>query len=239
MFLGTPHSGTSFSRYGIFAAAMLAPFDSDVDIMRLLVADNTILKDLNDKFQACYKNTKRRYYFETHKTRRYLLGFIPWIREFVGYFPNILQYPGQHSWLTIWQVVSEKSATDGGDSNANIALHTDHRGMNKFQERKGNYLLVVEELIAMICANEQAQSEVGSICETPDHENIQQTKTMDPQLQQQIYQNDTLPPQVLLHKPVILYDARGRIFPFSPDFIGSVEVCYGVLSSCYCSDICL
>ena len=33
-----------------------------------------------------------------------------------------------------------------------------------------------------------------------------------------------IPAQVLLSKPAILHDARGRIFPFHLDFIDSAEV---------------
>lgn len=84
IFLGTPHSGTPFSRYGIYAARLFAPFDSDIDIMQPLIPNNATVKDLSDRFQAQYKNTRRFYYFETHKTRRYLLRFIPWVREYVS-----------------------------------------------------------------------------------------------------------------------------------------------------------
>ena len=36
--------------------------------------------------------------------------------------------------------------------------------------------------------------------------------------------NKEIPPQVLLSKPAILHDARGRTFHFHLDFINSAEV---------------
>jgi hypothetical protein len=86
IFLGTPHRGTPFTRFGIFAARFLTPLDADVHIMHPLVSDSVVLDDLEKKFSRYFHCTKRIYYFETHKMRRYLLGFIPWIREFVRDF---------------------------------------------------------------------------------------------------------------------------------------------------------
>jgi hypothetical protein len=87
LFLGTPHRGTPFARFGITAANILAPLDADDHIMRPLVSDSVDLDDLEKKFSRHFQSTTRLYYFETHKMRRYLLGFIPWIREFVGADP--------------------------------------------------------------------------------------------------------------------------------------------------------
>lgn len=89
MFLGTPHTGTPFTRFGIIAAQFLALFDSDVNIMRVLVPESIELDDLEKDFSKHFKSTTRRYYFETHKMRRYLLGFIPFIREFVREFSHV------------------------------------------------------------------------------------------------------------------------------------------------------
>lgn len=80
LFLGTAHRGTSFTRFGILAASFFAPLDADVEIMRPLVTDNVDLDDLEKKFSRHFRNAKRMYYFETHKMRHYLFGFIPWIR---------------------------------------------------------------------------------------------------------------------------------------------------------------
>jgi hypothetical protein len=83
IFLGTPHRGTPFARFGINAARLFAPLGSDVDVMLPLVTDNASLDDLDKDFREEFKSTERRYYFEKHKMNRYFLGFIPWIREFV------------------------------------------------------------------------------------------------------------------------------------------------------------
>lgn len=87
LFLGTPHRGTPFTRFGLLAASFLTPLDADVEIMRPLVSDSVDLDDLEKKFNRHFHGTKRIYYFETHKMRRYLLGFIPWMREFVREIP--------------------------------------------------------------------------------------------------------------------------------------------------------
>lgn len=124
-------------------------------------------------------------------------------------------------------MVSEKSATDGGDFDTNIALHTDHRGLNKFEERNENYSLVAEKLIDVICSNRQAQSEEQDIYNKSHYQmGIQQHKIIHFQRYFREYQNNNLPPQVLFQKPVIIYDARGRIFGLFPEFIGSAEVYY-------------
>ena len=88
LFLGTPHRGTPFTRFGIFAASFLNPLDADVHIMRPLVSDSVDLDDLEKRFSKHFHGTKRMYYFERHKMRRRLLGFIPWIREFVRDFDS-------------------------------------------------------------------------------------------------------------------------------------------------------
>lgn len=89
LFLGTPHRGTPFTRFGIFAAGVLAPLDADIHIMRLLVPDSVDLDDLEKRFSKHFHSTKRMYYFERHKIYRHLLGFIPWVREFVCDFSTL------------------------------------------------------------------------------------------------------------------------------------------------------
>ena len=66
------------------AARLLTPLDADVEIMRQVVAGNAHLKDLDDRFREHFESTRRLYYREKRKLRRYFLGFIPWIREFVS-----------------------------------------------------------------------------------------------------------------------------------------------------------
>lgn len=84
LFLGTPHRGTPFTRFGIIAASFLTPLDADVEIMRPLMSDSVDLDDLEKKFSRHFHSTRRIYYFETHKMRRYVLGFLPGVREFVS-----------------------------------------------------------------------------------------------------------------------------------------------------------
>ncbi|KJZ70980.1 hypothetical protein HIM_09635 [Hirsutella minnesotensis 3608] len=130
LFLGTPHHGSPFTRFGLLAARLLTPLDADVEIMRPLVAGNVDLKDLDDRFREHFGNTTRLYYRERRKMRRYLLGFIPWIREFV---------------------VPESSATAGASFLQIIALDADHRGLNRFRNRSdNNYQQVASELVKIL-----------------------------------------------------------------------------------------
>ncbi|PHH90251.1 hypothetical protein CDD83_4159 [Cordyceps sp. RAO-2017] len=129
MFLGTPHRGTPFSRFGRFAACLLLPPDADADIMRPLMPDNVDLDDLDKKFIHHFRATKRIYYFETLKMRRYLLAFIPWVREFV---------------------VPERSATVGAADTKTVPLDTHHRGLTKFAERDNNCKHVVDGLFDIV-----------------------------------------------------------------------------------------
>ncbi|RMZ89045.1 hypothetical protein DV736_g3719, partial [Chaetothyriales sp. CBS 134916] len=133
LFLGTPHRGTPFTRFGIIAASFLTPLDADVEIMRPLMPDSVYLDDLEKKFIEHFHSTRRIYYFERHKMRRYILGFLPWVREFV---------------------VPEQSATLGAASSQRVALGTDHRGLNKFRDnRDSNYQQIAHDLLSILSEN--------------------------------------------------------------------------------------
>jgi hypothetical protein len=84
IFLGTPHRGTSFSRYGLLTSYALAPLGSDVGIMRILGLDSIELDDLQKDFDNNFKAVTRKYFFEKDKTIHQLWGFATWMREFVG-----------------------------------------------------------------------------------------------------------------------------------------------------------
>ncbi len=154
MFLGTPHRGTPFTRFGTLASGLLrlGLLDADSDIMRPLVSDSVDLDDLEKKFAKHYRNTTRVYYFETQKMHRNVLGGFPLIREFVG--AQILSFlfdPPLNPPLTKQQVVPEQSATFGADSSQRRPLYTDHRGLNKFRDRNDrNYLSVSADLIEIV-----------------------------------------------------------------------------------------
>lgn len=125
-------------------------------------------------------------------------------------------------------MVPESSATLGGDYDVNIALHTDHRGLNKFGKRTENYLLVVETLMNVISSKNRTRKEIKIESACPVQEDVQLHKGTSLQQLWQSYLNSSLPPQILCNAPVVLFDARGRIFSFSPDFIGSFEVCKAI-----------
>ena len=83
MFLGTPHQGTAYSRYGSSIARLLAPLDADLEIMRILQSESSSLEDLEHSFRRDCQGISLKFFYEGKKTRRQILGFIPFFREFV------------------------------------------------------------------------------------------------------------------------------------------------------------
>jgi hypothetical protein len=84
IFLGTPHQGTHFNRYGLAASYLLAPLGSNIDIMRILGPESVELDELQEEFDRHFKDSTRKYFFEHEPTRRLLFGFIPWVQECVS-----------------------------------------------------------------------------------------------------------------------------------------------------------
>ncbi|KAK3358679.1 hypothetical protein B0T25DRAFT_72891 [Lasiosphaeria hispida] len=154
-FLGTPHKGTKFVRFGTATAKLMAPFDSDLEIMRPLAVDNMDLDDLEKDFHEEFVHTPRRYFFETRKTRRYL-----YIRELV---------------------VSQQSATFGARRTEAIALDTDHQGLNKFPSRDNNYQKFVRELFAVLQGpGDTAKSLIDTLTNpSPSHQNVNPPEVAD------------------------------------------------------------
>jgi len=83
IFLGTPHQGTSFNRYGLIASYLLVPLDPDIEIMRILAPESAVLDRLQRDFEKGFKGTTRKYFFENEKTQRKILGLVTLVREFV------------------------------------------------------------------------------------------------------------------------------------------------------------
>jgi hypothetical protein len=88
LFLGTPHDGIAFSRYGLLMSYLLSPLDSDIGIMRILGPGNRELRDLQNEFDGSFNDTPRRYFYEKSKTYHRLFGFIPWMQEFARHSPS-------------------------------------------------------------------------------------------------------------------------------------------------------
>lgn len=83
LYLGTPHRGNTFTKYGLFAGAAISLFDSNTAILTPLIYDSEILRDLQSRFVSEYESIECVYFYEKHKMRRYLLNFVPWIQEYV------------------------------------------------------------------------------------------------------------------------------------------------------------
>jgi hypothetical protein len=146
IFLGTPHQGTLFNRYGLVASYILAPLGSDIDIMRILGPGSGDLYDLHADFQKYFKDSTRKYFFEKEETCHQLWGFNVGTQEFVG--SSVIA--ALTMLLIFVQVVTKLSATWGADSPDAIGLDADHRSLNRFKGRDNNYKLVSREILAML-----------------------------------------------------------------------------------------
>lgn len=89
VFLGTPHQGTSYNRYGLLASYLLLPLDPDIEIMRILAPESAVLDGLQRDFEKYYSSTVRKYGYETRKTQRKVFGFIPFLQEFVSHISSV------------------------------------------------------------------------------------------------------------------------------------------------------
>jgi hypothetical protein len=67
VFLGAPHQGTSFNRYGIIASYLLVPLDPDIEIMRTLAPESAALDSLQRDLERYFKGTTRKYFLETKR----------------------------------------------------------------------------------------------------------------------------------------------------------------------------
>ena len=152
VFLGTPHQGTSFNRYGLIASYLLLPLDADIEIMRILAPESEELDSLQRDFERHYKATPRKYIYENKKTQRQILRLITLVREFVRKpLLHFLRYTLTLADLIyLFQVVTRQSATHGSAEMDTLMLETDHRGLNKFLGRDRNYNLLARVLLTML-----------------------------------------------------------------------------------------
>ncbi|KAI9777909.1 MAG: hypothetical protein M1816_004381 [Peltula sp. TS41687] len=128
-FLGTPHRGSSFTRWGTLIARALQPIGSNPSILGELAYDSISLLDLHKEFVAVTGDGLRVVnFFEERKTSVLKLWFVRW-----GAF-----------------CVPEQSATYEGRYIQNIGLSVDHYGLNKFGSRSANYKMVLSKLLETI-----------------------------------------------------------------------------------------
>ncbi|KAL5000887.1 hypothetical protein BDV10DRAFT_199813 [Aspergillus recurvatus] len=131
LFLGTPHRGSNFSRWGKTVAGLLSPLSSNSSILGELTYDSLSLQDLHDNFTKAVKNVQSiTNFYEQRKSRILKVWWFQW-EEFC---------------------VQQQSATfpDLSTKLDNIGLGTDHYGLNKFESRNGNYNLILKELQKII-----------------------------------------------------------------------------------------
>ncbi|KAG9235722.1 P-loop containing nucleoside triphosphate hydrolase protein, partial [Amylocarpus encephaloides] len=122
-FLGTPHSGSSFSAWGRWQARALSLLGSNSSILADLDYDSIPLRDLHYEFARIDRATIFNFY-EQRKIQLARLWFFTW-EEYC---------------------VSESSATYAGPRVKNFGLSVDHYGLNKFGSRDANYRNVLLKL---------------------------------------------------------------------------------------------
>ncbi|EPE35145.1 alpha/beta-Hydrolase [Glarea lozoyensis ATCC 20868] len=122
-FLGTPHSGSSFSVWGRWQARALSLLRSNSSILADLDCDSILLRDLHHEFARIDRAT----IFNFYEQRPIQLARL---------------------WFFTWEeyCVSESSATYAGPRVKNFGLSVDHYGLNKFGSRDVNYRNVLGKL---------------------------------------------------------------------------------------------
>ncbi|GMF76432.1 unnamed protein product [Aspergillus oryzae] len=122
LFLGTPHRGSSFSKWGRIAARALWLIGSSPSMLAEVEYDSTFLLDLHTSFEAA-------------------------VGDRVQVFNIFEQRP-----TLILSCVHEQSAKYGGVKVRNIGLPVDHSGLNKFGSRDSSYQTILAVLINTMSA---------------------------------------------------------------------------------------
>ncbi|KAF2015045.1 TPR-like protein [Aaosphaeria arxii CBS 175.79] len=127
-FLGTPHQGSHFSKWGSFAARFLQLLNSNQALLEEVNFHALPLYYLHDQFVNITGNMQVVNFFEERHT--------PLIRV----------------WFWQWSeiCVSRQSATYSYDNVKSVGLSVDHSGLNKFTMKDENYTLVVANLLDII-----------------------------------------------------------------------------------------
>ncbi|PLN86207.1 hypothetical protein BDW42DRAFT_109905 [Aspergillus taichungensis] len=128
-FLGTPHRGSGFTKWGSLAAGLLRPLGSNPSILRELDYDSLSLLELHEEFMAITENISCIInFYEKRPTRLLNLGLFQW-SEFC---------------------VTEQSAVFHSPGVQNVDLPADHYGLNKFPDRNDSYKIVLTKLLEAI-----------------------------------------------------------------------------------------
>lgn len=125
LFLGTPHRGSSFSRWGWWQAQALRLFGSEASLLSDLDYDSVSLQELHNSFTKLSREGMSVVNFYEQRPLR------------------IAQF-----WRLKWQLkcVHESSATYGGARVDNFGLSVDHYNLNKYGSRDDNYRFILSKL---------------------------------------------------------------------------------------------
>ncbi|MCJ1307315.1 hypothetical protein MMC25_000961 [Agyrium rufum] len=129
-FLGTPHRGSSFTRFGRLVALVLQPLGSNPSLLTEVEYDSEYLLNLQGTFETALPVDLRVVnFYEQRPTRILSFWFLSW-EEFC---------------------VKKQSAIFGGAKVTNIPLGVDHSGLNKFGSRKDTSYETIFSKLAEIC----------------------------------------------------------------------------------------
>ncbi|KAI1444322.1 Alpha/Beta hydrolase protein [Annulohypoxylon stygium] len=137
IFLGTPHQGSSISRFGEILARLTSFSGSNTSLLSLLSYYSQPLYDLRDRFSTTLQSRKSIPIYSFYETKPTLL----W-----GIFS-----------LSIGSIVDANSATI--EFGTRIGINTDHRGLNKCKNRDDNLYVEIRKAIDRIKGNIQPDLE--------------------------------------------------------------------------------
>ncbi|KAI0900708.1 Alpha/Beta hydrolase protein [Annulohypoxylon nitens] len=135
IFLGTPHQGSSISRFGEILARLTSFSGSNTSLLSLLSYHSQPLYDLRDSFSTTLENRKPFPIYSFYETRPTLLWGI----------------------FSLGIIVDANSATL--ETGTRIGINTDHRGLNKCKKREDNLYVEIRKAIDRIKDNIQPDLE--------------------------------------------------------------------------------
>ncbi|KAG9648244.1 purine and uridine phosphorylase, partial [Aureobasidium melanogenum] len=144
VFLGCPHFGSDFAKWGVAAAQVLYPLGSNPVILQGLEYGSLLLHDLHRRFIENSSDTRIINFFEQRKVRILKLGPFQWDKL----------------------CVTEQSATWPGRTLENLGLPVDHYSLNKFGSRSSAYRSIRDKINSLIQSIHPSRQDG---CQTREH----------------------------------------------------------------------
>ncbi|KAG9899107.1 purine and uridine phosphorylase, partial [Aureobasidium melanogenum] len=144
VFLGCPHFGSDFAKWGVAAAQVLYPLGSNPVMLQGLEYGSLLLHDLHRRFIENSSDTRIINFFEQRKVRILKLGLFQWDKL----------------------CVTEQSATWPGRTVENLGLPVDHYSLNKFGSRSSAYRSIRDKINSLIQSIHPSRQ---NGCQTREH----------------------------------------------------------------------